>query len=72
MHLTVNQDGVRFDAGIASQIKGVFMKVKMRKRPLANFGPASCRCCSRLSWKHLKQDNQTLKEAIDDINDKGE
>jgi hypothetical protein len=50
----------------------MFMKVKMRKRPLANFGPADCGCCSRLSWKHLKQDNQTLKEVLDDINDKGE
>lgn len=42
------------------------MKVKIKQRPLDNFGPAECRCCSRLSWKNLKLDRQTLKEAVND------
>jgi hypothetical protein len=43
------------------------MKVKMRQRPLADFGVANCGCCSRLSWKVHKLDKQILKEALDDI-----
>jgi Uri superfamily endonuclease len=44
------------------------MKVKIKQRPLDNFGPADCRCCSRLSWKNLKLDKQVLKEAVNDAN----
>ncbi|XAI98143.1 hypothetical protein ISREJYDI_CDS0124 [Pseudomonas phage UNO-G1W1] len=43
------------------------MKVKMRQRPLANFGVANCGCCSRLSWKVHKLDKQVLKEALEDV-----
>jgi len=42
------------------------MKVKMKQRPLDNFGPAECRCCARLSWKNLKYDRQAFKEAVND------
>jgi hypothetical protein len=42
------------------------MKVKIKPRPLDNFGPADCQCCSRLSWKNLKLDKQVLKEAVND------
>jgi hypothetical protein len=42
------------------------MKVKIKQRPLDNFGPADCRCCDRLSWKNLKLDHQALKEAVND------
>lgn len=40
------------------------MKVKINPRPLKDMGPAECRCCSRLSWKHLKLDRQALKETV--------
>ena len=42
------------------------MKVKIKPRPLDDFGPAECRCCSRLSWKNHKYDKQVLKEAAND------
>jgi hypothetical protein len=42
------------------------MKVKIKPRPLADFGPADCGCCSRLSWKNLKLDKQILREAVND------
>ncbi len=42
------------------------MKVKIHPRPLKDMGPADCRCCSRLSWRDLKLDRQTLKEAVND------
>ena len=45
------------------------MKVKMRQRPLADFGMADCGCCSRLSWKVHKLDKQILKEALDSIDE---
>ena len=42
------------------------MKVKIKQRPLNNFGPAECRCCPRLSWKDRKVDRTILKEAVND------
>lgn len=42
------------------------MKVKIKQRPLANYGPADCGCCARLSWKDLKTDRHVLKEAVND------
>jgi hypothetical protein len=42
------------------------MKVKIKPRPLDDFGPADCRCCSKLSWKNLKLDKQVLREAVND------
>lgn len=44
------------------------MKVKIKQRPLDNFGPADCGCCTRLSWRNLKFDKQALKEAVNDAN----
>lgn len=42
------------------------MRIRLRKRPLKNFGPKACRCCAHLSWKALKQDLQTYEEAVND------
>lgn len=42
------------------------MKIVIKQRPLANHGPADCRCCDRLSWKDLKTDRQAMKEAVND------
>lgn len=45
----------------------IMSKVKIKQRPLDNFGSASCGCCDRLSWKNLKYDKQALKEAVNDV-----
>lgn len=39
-------------------------KVKIKQRPLDNFGSASCGCCDRLSWKNLKYDKQALIQSL--------
>lgn len=44
------------------------MKVKIKQRPLDNFGPADCGCCARLSWKNHKFDKHALKEAANEAN----
>lgn len=42
------------------------MNVKIKIRPLNNFGPADCRCCDKLDWRYNRLDRQILKEAVND------